>query len=274
MVVFDEPVRAFATESPLTVSPDDPPHEVARRLDERGVSAALVVAPGGRPCGVVSTTDLLRALPALAEEGAPAPARTVRELMSSPVVSVGPDATLREAAALMLRHRIHRVVIDAGGQAPSVLTTQGLMRAVLRARLDVPLGSVMSAPVETVDVGEPIAEALRRLERANVHGLVVIDGTWPVGVFTHTEALRTRHLPPSFLSAPVEQVMSYETICLDVKTPLYRVAGHVVQMNVRRVLAVENRALRGVASGFDLARVVAGELVARLAQKPAAQRPD
>ncbi|MCU0686802.1 MAG: CBS domain-containing protein [Polyangiaceae bacterium] len=255
-------MRAFATEGPLTVSPDDPPHEVARRLDEQGVSAALVVDAEGRPCGVVSTTDLLRALPSLAEEGAPAPAQTVRELMSSPVVSVGPDATLGEAAALMLRHRIHRVVVDeGGGQAPSVLTTRGLMRAVLRARLDMPLGTIMSEPVETVDVGDSIADALRRLERANVHGLVVVDGAWPVGVFTHTEALRTRHLPPTFLSTPVEQVMSYETICLDVKTPLYRVAGYVVQMNVRRVLAVENRALRGVASGFDLARVVAGEAV-------------
>jgi CBS domain-containing protein len=92
-----------------------------------------------------------------------------------------------------------------------------------------------------------------------VRGLVVVDGTWPVGVFTHTEALRTRHLTPSLLETPVEQVMSYETICLDVKTPLYRVAGHFVQMNVRRVLAVEARALRGIASGFDLARVAAGE---------------
>lgn len=254
---FDEPVLSFATPDPLTVSPDDPPHEVAQRLDERGVSAALVAGADGQFCGVVSTTDLLRTLPGVAGDEGPPPARAVGEIMRAPVVSVGPGAPLREAAALMVRHRIHRVFVAEGGRATAVLTTHDLMRAVLRARLELPLGAVMSAPV-TVDVGESIAEALRRLERANVRGLVVVDGTWPVGVFTHTEALRTRRLPPPFLASPVEQVMSYETICADVKTPLYRVAGHVVQMNVRRVLAVESRELRGVASGFDLARVVAG----------------
>ncbi|HEU4532747.1 MAG TPA: CBS domain-containing protein [Polyangiaceae bacterium] len=255
---FDEPVGDFATPNPFTVSPDDPPHEVARRLDALGVSAALVALPDGRLCGVVSTTDLLRALPTRSPGGAE-PARAVRDLMRSPVVAVGAGAPVREAAALMVRHRIHRVVVAEGGRGAAVLTTHDLMRAALRSRLDAPLGAVMSAPVETIDVGEPIAEAVRRLEAANVRGLVVVDGAWPVGVFTHTEALRTRHLAPPLLETPVEQVMSYETICLDVKTPLYRVAGHFVQMNVRRVLAVEARSLRGIASGFDLARAVAGE---------------
>lgn len=256
---FEEPALASATRGPLVVAADEPPHEVARALEARGVSAAVVAGPDGRAAGVVSTTDLLRALPALAGPGAE-PARTVGELMSSPAIAVGPGATLREAAALMVRHRVHRVLVAEGGRAVGVLGAHDLMRAVFRSRSAVPLGDVMSAPVETVDVGEPVAGALRRLERAGVRGLVVVDGDRPVGAFTHAEALRTRRLAPSLLAAPVEQVMSYETICLNVETPLYRVAGHVIQMNVRRVLAVESRELRGIASGFDLARVVAGEL--------------
>jgi signal-transduction protein with cAMP-binding, CBS, and nucleotidyltransferase domain len=59
-----------------------------------------------------------------------------------------------------------------------------------------------------------------------------------------------------FLETPVERVMSYETICLDVSTPAYRVAGHALQMRVRRILAVHARELRGIASSFDLARVL------------------
>jgi len=38
--------------------------------------------------------------------------------------------------------------------------------------------------------------------------LIVVDGTWPVGVFTHTEALRALALPPSMRKILVEQVMS------------------------------------------------------------------
>lgn len=50
--------------------------------------------------------------------------------------------------------------------------------------------------------------------------------------------------------------MSYETICLDTSTPLYRVAGHAVQMRVRRILAVHGRELRGIVSGLDLVRIM------------------
>jgi predicted transcriptional regulator len=130
------------------------------------------------------------------------------------------------------------------------------MRAVLYHRVDVPLSRVMSVPVETIDEGDTIRLAIQRLAQVNVRGLVVVDGTWPVGVFTHTEAMQAHALPSMFLETPVERVMSYETICLDVNTPLYRVAGYAVQMHVRRILVVEHRELRGIVSGFDVVRVM------------------
>ena len=102
----------------------------------------------------------------------------------------------------------------------------------------------MTTPAETIDEGETIRMAIHRLADTNVRGLVVVDGTWPIGVFTHAEAIQARALPPTFLDTPVEGVMSYETICLDVGTPLYRVAGHAIQMRVRRILAVHARELR------------------------------
>lgn len=105
-------------------------------------------------------------------------------------------------------------------------------------------------------MGDTIRTAIGRLDDANVRGLVVVDGTWPVGVFTHTETIQARALTPIFLDSPVEHVMSYETICLDVRTPLYRVAGHAIQMRVRRILAVHDRELRGIVSGFDLVRIM------------------
>jgi CBS domain-containing protein len=156
----------------------------------------------------------------------------------------------------MMKHHIHRVVVTRGGKPVGVLSTRDAMRAVLRERIDAPLERIMTVPVETIEEGDTIRTAIERLDDANVHGLVVVDGSWPVGVFTHTEAIHARALPPVFLDTPVERVMSYETICLDVSTPLYRVAGQFIQMRVRRILAVHDRELRGIVSGFDLVRVM------------------
>jgi CBS domain-containing protein len=133
------------------------------------------------------------------------------------------------------------------------------MRAIAMARLRTPLSHVMTPEVLTIDLDMPIDEAIKCLDDANVRGLVVVDGKWPIGVFTHTEALCALGLPPSMLKIPVERVMSYETVCLNVSTPVYRVANHARQMRVRRILAVDERSVRGIATGFDLLRAMASD---------------
>jgi CBS domain-containing protein len=110
--------------------------------------------------------------------------------------------------------------------------------------------------VETIGLGEPIDAAIAQLTAANVRGLVVVDGDRAVGVFTQIEAIKARALSAELRKTAVEQVMSYETLCLDVSTPLYRAAGHAIQMRVRRILAVEQRRFRGIVTGFDLVRVM------------------
>ena len=55
---------------------------------------------------------------------------------------------------------------------------------------------------------------------------------------------------------PVEEVMSYETVCLAVGTPLYRVASQARELRVRRILAVDERNVRGIATEFDLLHVM------------------
>jgi signal-transduction protein with cAMP-binding, CBS, and nucleotidyltransferase domain len=55
---------------------------------------------------------------------------------------------------------------------------------------------------------------------------------------------------------PVERVMSYELICLNVSTPLYRVANQARELRVRRIVAVDERRVCGIAAGFDILRTM------------------
>ncbi len=255
------PARQYATNKIVTVRPLTPLTEVYDLLLELDISAVPVVDDRGGLLGILSTTDVVRE--ARIEIAAPGdvaritpPSRTAGDLMHRKVISVDSEAPLSEAAAAMLEHRIHRVVVTCAGTAVGMLTARDAMRAVLELRVELRLEDVMTSPVETIEQGDTIRAAIERLDDANVRGLVVVDDRWPVGVFTHTEAIHARALPPLLLDTPVERVMSYETICLDVATPLYRVAGHAIQMGVRRILAVHQRQLRGIVSPFDLLRVM------------------
>lgn len=258
---FDEPVSEYATMGLVTVSPDARLHEVAERLRDRGISAAAVRGADGHVVGMLSSRDLLAAVDLDLGRHGRATARptekTTAAIMQTDLVCVGPTASLRAAATELVARRIHRVWVRHGAEIVGVLTTNDLMRAVLEHRVEAPLWTVMSAPVLTVSLGEPVRVAIDRLARSGMHGLVVVDGDAPVGLFTRTEAIEARWLPPTLLDRPVEGVMSYEMVALAQDTPLRRAAGHACVLHLRRVVAVDGRRLSGIATGFDFARYVA-----------------
>ena len=91
---------------------------VCRLMAEQGLSNALV--RDGERVGMFTTTDLRDAL--LRPE--PANALAVREVARFDLVSVASDAEVFEAMLLMLRHRVHRVIVrerDAGGREGAIV---------------------------------------------------------------------------------------------------------------------------------------------------------
>jgi CBS domain-containing protein len=241
-------VRERMTAPAVTQPADALLPTVIALLEARAISAVPVVS-ADRLVGIVSTTDLI---------GAPAYAgATLGDRMTSPVVTIGPDATLEEAARRLVSARVHRVVVTQDDRVLGILSARDVLEDVKRLHIDLPIAQFMTPDVETIDVGDGIDLAIERLVATKVHGLVVLDGTWPVGVFTHAEALAARKLPPTLRSGPVEDVMSYETVCLDADTPVYRAAAYAISLNVRRLLAVDRRKLVGVLSVLDLLNVFA-----------------
>ncbi len=245
-------VRDRMTSPPRTVPAAMPLPELTRLLEAAKVSA-LPVVDEERLVGIVSTTDLVRAR----ASGGLTADRAARDCMTRDVVSVRETDPLDEAARRMVAARVHRlVVVDEAGHAVGVLSTRDLLRDVVATRVATPIASVMTADPITIDIGDTIDLAVQRLAESNVHGLVVVEGMRPTGVFTHAEALAGRALPPALRSRPVEEVMSYETICLDAETPIHRAAAHAISMSVRRLLVVSNRDLVGILSCLDLVGVV------------------
>jgi CBS domain-containing protein len=93
---------------PLTVSPEDTVERAARAMAERGVGAATVVQ--GWVVGIVTERDVLRKVVAAGRD----PGTTsVRDIMSSPVLTVTETTSVAVAAELMRKHRIrHLVMLD------------------------------------------------------------------------------------------------------------------------------------------------------------------
>jgi CBS domain-containing protein len=135
----------------VCVQSDLPERAVLMVLVEQGISGMPVVDGAGRPVGVISATDLLRDQYDIIEDeedellphwvrgaveqhrvggrGGRRPGRTAADLMTPSAISVREDVTVREAAALMARHHIHRLpVVAADGMAVGILSSLDLVR--------------------------------------------------------------------------------------------------------------------------------------------------
>ncbi|WP_327725907.1 CBS domain-containing protein [Streptomyces europaeiscabiei] len=119
--------------------------EIVRLMQDRKVSALPVVEGEGRVVGVVSEADLLpkeefrdsdpdrytqlRRLSDLAKAGGV----TAEDLMTSPALTVRPDATLAQAARTLARARVKRLpVVDTVGMLEGVVSRADLLKVFLR----------------------------------------------------------------------------------------------------------------------------------------------
>jgi CBS domain-containing protein len=93
---------------------------------------AVPVIDAGRPVGILTDRDVALAVANNPDLGN----LPVADFMSKEVISVAPDASLEEVAAMFGRHGVHRLlVVDAAGQLQGIVAWSDLAPHVSEARL-------------------------------------------------------------------------------------------------------------------------------------------
>ena len=136
-------VRSVMTTPVIAVTADAPFKEIVQTLAEHRISAVPVVDAAGRVTGVVSEADLIRK-----EEmrggldqvlttvhrvrSRKAHAGTAARLMTSPVITIGADATVEDAASKLCRACVRRLfVVEGDGRLTGVLARADVLRLFL-----------------------------------------------------------------------------------------------------------------------------------------------
>ncbi len=114
-------VREVMTESVVTASPGCTVREVAELMRERNVGSVVLVDET-RPVGFVTDRDLAISVVADGRDyGDHADAHA-----STPVITAEPGMDVSQAADLMVRHGIRRLVVVAGDRLIGILTLDDL----------------------------------------------------------------------------------------------------------------------------------------------------
>ena len=169
-----------------TISPDMSILE-ADRIMEIKCFRRLPVVENGRLVGIVTQTDITRALLSLNSLGA------VSDIMTKNVATVPSAATAVEAARTMSCSNISCLIVMREEKIAGILTEKDLLRRVIIFQKDpvqTRVMDVMSVPVVTVPPRCSVLDASKKMDAMHVHRLLVTDGRAVCGIVTQTDIMR------------------------------------------------------------------------------------
>ena len=134
------------------------------------------------------------------------PRMLVKDVMTSPVITINEDGIVNELAKLMDKNDVGCIIVtDKTGKPVGIITERDLITRVLAKNLlanRVKAKKVMTSPLLTIDPDEPLAEAARKMSRLNVRRLGVIYKGNLVGLVSSKDILA---VTPELLETIQEQ---------------------------------------------------------------------
>src|SRR5918997_7011950 len=110
-------IREVMTEEVVTAAPERTVREIAELMRERNVGSVVIVRDG-EPVGFVTDRDLALSVIADGRDFGD----HVADHASSPVIAAEPGMEVQEAAELMVRHGVRRLVVVDGGRLTGIAT--------------------------------------------------------------------------------------------------------------------------------------------------------
>lgn len=116
--------------------------------------------------------------------------KSVKEIMSHPVICVDLEATVQDAAKLMAEHKIGSVSVTEKEQLVGIMTERDLSHKVVAGNQDssvVKVKEVMHSPVVTANPDISIFEASSMIVKGNFRRLPIVENGQLVGIVTETD---------------------------------------------------------------------------------------
>jgi CBS domain-containing protein len=119
----------------------------------------------------------------------------IRDKQSAEVVTIPPDASVRDLLALLAEHNIGAVIVSSGDKkVDGIVSERDVVRRLNDTEdvLDNPVSQIMTAVVQTCEPGHDVDALMAQMTEHRIRHVPVVDGGELVGVISIGDVVKSR----------------------------------------------------------------------------------
>ena len=215
--------------------------------------SSVLATDAGRPVGIVTERDVLRALEAALPRTAP-----VSSVMSKPLVGAPKDMLLHDAYHFMSTKGVRHLLVTDAQDNPVGIVSESDFRFHLglefyRRMQDV--RTVMSARMPVLPPNALVREAVSAMAARDANCCVIAVNSKPVGMVTERDAVVIYRDNDGTMDRPLAEIMSTPVHTIPIGTPLHDALDRMQAERIRHLVVVdESENVAGILSEHDVVR--------------------
>jgi len=238
----------------VTISHEADMMEASKCMGRNHIGS-LIVEENGESSGIVTERDLLSRVIA---RGKDLREVKVESIMSSPLITIEPDKSVRKAAKTMMEKK-GRLVVFSEEELVGIITASDLVKGIpetektLKEALEYASKHVITAEDETT-----ISTIAKTMGEKRIGSVIITSDGAPVGIFTERDLITKLLAEEKELNIPVGEMMSSPLLAVPYNISVIEAAFTMEANGIKRLpLTDEDDNLVGIITARDLVEAFA-----------------
>lgn len=213
---------------------------------------SVVVTDRTEPLGIFAERDLINRVLAL---GRSLDDTKLKDVMSSPIVTVEPDDTYYIAAKRILSKKSRLVVLERGKMI-GIVTASDIVKAIQKIGVQLDFSRAFSKEVFMVSSDKKLEHVIREMFEKRIGSVIVSEGGVPNGIFSERDIVKVLAKRLS-LTEEVGKFASKPLITTPIETNGGEVARIMTENRIKRIPLIAGGKIAGIVTARDLVEALA-----------------